>query len=83
MPEAAYKIVLIVSLFGISCLYTCIYIACSHEYPQNYFIINIETMRIAFVLPYLNQGQYDKLRLKYEVSFCSHSMSLKPGLRKI
>lgn len=81
MPEAAYKIDLIVSLFGISCL--SIYIACSHEYPQNYFIINIETMRIAFVLPYLNQGQYDKLRLKYEVSFCSHSMSLKPGLRKI
>lgn len=43
------------SLFGISCL--SIYIACSLQYPHNYFIINNETIRIAFVWPYIDQGQ--------------------------
>lgn len=53
--EVEYKIVLFVCLFGILCL--SISIECSFQYPQNYFIINSETIRIVFVWPYINQGQ--------------------------
>lgn len=45
--EVEYKIVLFVCLFGILCL--SISIECSFQYPQNYFIINSETIRIVFV----------------------------------